>query len=78
MLSQNDLDLFCQPAANPFKVLTGSLNLFCILPQCQSVMPSSVIVSIILQLDAGQQHPKRSTELGHSFVRLLFGILQSS
>jgi hypothetical protein len=41
-------------------------------------MPSSVIVSIILQLDAGQQHPKRSTELGHSFVRLLFGILQSS
>jgi hypothetical protein len=41
-------------------------------------MPSSVIVSIILQLNAGQQHSKRSTELGDIFVRLLFGILQSS
>jgi hypothetical protein len=37
-----------------------------------------MIVSIILQLDPGQQHSKCSAELSDSSVRLLFRVSQSS
>ena len=78
MLPQNNLNLVGQSVTDLFEVLTGRPHLLCILPQSNFVVPSSMVISIVLKLDPGQQHSKCGAELGDINIRLLPGVLQAS